>query len=190
MKKLMIVAAVVLAASFANAASVNWSGSAVTRTGVTTAPTSWTVVLMDSALTSQATLTAAFTAGVAADITSAITAGTVLTTTGITVNDSNARWSISGGALPSSYVQNDNVTFYTLILDQSVPEEGTANYFLSQEKAGTVSDSTNLAMCFLSQSGKSWTSYTTSSTTPVPEPTSGILLLLGMAGLALRRKQK
>ena len=26
--------------------------------------------------------------------------------------------------------------------------------------------------------------------TPIPEPTSGLLMLLGMAGLALRRKQK
>ncbi len=34
------------------------------------------------------------------------------------------------------------------------------------------------------------TSWTVSGIVPVPEPTSGLMLLLGMAGLALRRKQK
>ena len=32
--------------------------------------------------------------------------------------------------------------------------------------------------------------YTISNFTPVPEPTSGLLMLVGLAGLALRRKQK
>ena len=188
MKKLMIVTAVALAASFANAAAVNWSGSNVTRTGVDSAPTAWTVVLMDNALTSQADLATAFASKDADTIKNAISAGTVLSTAGINVGTATGRWNVSGGSLPSAYVQGNTVQFYTLILDQAVPDKGDANYFISQTVGGTVSDSTNLGMTFGSQAGKSWTSYTVGAS-PVPEPTTGMLVLLGVAGLALRRRR-
>ena len=59
---------------------------------------------------------------------------------------------------------------------------GTGSYLLEADASKTV----NLAM-------SSWTQITASSsggTTPVPEPTSGLLLLVGGAMIALRRKQK
>jgi len=54
--------------------------------------------------------------------------------------------------------------------------------FTSSTKAITAQASDTASIKFGSQAGNAWQS--------VPEPTSGLLLILGLAGLALRRKQK
>ena len=51
-------------------------------------------------------------------------------------------------------------------------------------------DSTSKAFGFANQSANLTANKFNVSTEDVPEPTSGLLLLLGVAGLALRRKQK
>ena len=185
MKKLMIVAAIACAASFAQAASANWSGTQAALPG-TTAPTGWQVILMDSAITSQSALQTLFAGTDKDKLAQAISDATVVTTAGMAQGTTAGRWSLNGAGLPSSYTQGTEVSFYTLILDQGgLQKEG--NYFLTQNLAGTVSSSTALAMGFGSQAGKNWTKYNVGSE-PIPEPTSGILLLLGVAGLALRRR--
>lgn len=75
----------------------------------------------------------------------------------------------------------------------------TATYTTKDGKyvfAGTVTATTqigNLSSANVSVMGDftkgSW-DYTANPVDPTPEPTSGLLMLLGMAGLALRRKQK
>ena len=183
----MITAAAVCAAAFAQAASANWTGAGVALTEDKASPTTWSVILMDSAITSQATLQSLFAGTDKDKLSNAISDATVLTASGAAVGTTAGRWNATGKALPASYKQNDEVTFYTLILDQGgLQKEG--NYFLSQTMSGTVSDSTTLNMGFSSQASRSWTKYSVSSE-PIPEPTSGLLLLLGVAGLALRRRR-
>ena len=186
MKKLMIAAAIVCAAAFAQAASANWSGNAVTLAGADTTPTTWSVILMDSSITSQSTLQSLFAGTDKDKLAQAINDATVLTTAGAAQGTTAGRWGANGVALPSSYSQGDEVTFYTLILDNGGLKDG-GNYFLAQEVSGKVSDSVALGMTFGSQASKSWTKYSVGSE-PIPEPTSGLLLLLGVAGLALRRR--
>ena len=182
----MIAAAIVCVAAFAQAATYTWSGSAVTVVGADTAPTTWSVILMDSAVTSQSDLQSLFSGTDKSKLAKAINDATVATTTGLAVGTTAGRWNATG-TLPASFVQGDNVNFYTLILDNGGLQT-KGNYFLAQTKTGTVSDSTALAMSFASQAGKNWTKYDVSSE-PIPEPTSGLLLLLGVAGLALRRRR-
>ena len=188
MKKLMIAAAIACVAVFAQAATANWSGNGVTLTGATGGPTTWSVVLIDNAKLSQSALQALFTSEketAKADLASAISGATVLTTSAAAQGTSAGRWGSNGVTLPTAYTDGTAVSFYTLILDQGgLQDEGA--YFLTQTVGGTVSDSTALPMGFTSQAGKSWTSYDVSA---VPEPTSGLLLLLGVAGLALRRRR-
>ena len=82
-------------------------------------------------------------------------------------------------------------SYYTFVLSasKSVPE-GTWSYVDTQDNNGYVDYNGNGAVGFW---GSEWT-FTPSpvppTPTPTPEPTSGLLLLLGVAGLALRRKQK
>ena len=90
-----------------------------------------------------------------------------------------------------SYEANDSGAWYAVIYDAATVDAAT-HYIVSADKAWTVNalgkdfsvaffgsmTGTTTANTFL---GSSWQS--------VPEPTSGLLLLLGVAGLALRRKQ-
>ena len=189
MKKLMIACAAVAFAAAAHAAACAWSGANVTLAGQTGGPTSWGIYLIDSAKLTTTQLSTLFQGTDKDALASAISGATVLTTAGVAAGTAG-RWSVPSGALPAEYVNGQNVTFYTLILDQGgVQDQGA--YLLSDTKSGTVSDSTTLAMGFLSQAGKTWTAYEFGGEPPIPspEPTSGLLLLLGVAGLALRRKQ-
>ena len=182
----MIAAAIVCAAAFAQAASCNWNGTAVTTSGAKDGPTTWSVILMDSAITSQTALQALFAGTDKDKLSKAISDATVLTAPAVAQGTTAGRWAPGSKDLPSTYVDGKEVTFYTLILDQGgIQNEGA--YFLSQTATGTVSDSTTLPMGFASQAGKNWTKYNVGSE-PIPEPTSGLLLLLGVAGLALRRR--
>ena len=65
------------------------------------------------------------------------------------------------------------------------------NVYLTQELSHTTYTGTNASQVkwgaqTASQTASNWTAIGGSS---VPEPTSGLLLLLGMAGLALKRKR-
>ena len=190
MKKQMIAACAVAFAAAAHAASCNWSGTGVTTAGAKDGPTAWGIYLIDSAKLSQtqlATLITSTDAGAKDALSAAISGATVLTAAGTAQGTAAGRWAPGVKALPADYTQGNEVTFYTLILDQGGVQDKGA-YFLTQTFSGTVSDSTALGMTFGAQTGKSWTAYDLTAE-PVPEPTSGLLLLLGIAGLALRRKQ-
>jgi len=58
--------------------------------------------------------------------------------------------------------------------------DAKGNSFTSVTKPGKAQSTATQALAF--GSGGTWTA--------IPEPTSGLLLLIGVAGLALRRKQK
>ena len=87
-----------------------------------------------------------------------------------------------------SYSAQDSFSVYLVLFDaKSVAD---ANYyFISDIKEGSINAAgANATIAFgtfdanKTATGKGWQ--------PIPEPTSGLLILLGMAGLALRRKQK
>ena len=75
--------------------------------------------------------------------------------------------------------------FFAIITDKEIGE-ATQYWIASMDdvKFGTTSAGTVTAT--LANSSAGWTQIAS----PVPEPTSGLLLLLGVAGMALRRKQK
>ena len=172
MKKLMMLVAVAALAGIANAATCNWSGIGVTLQKSTDDATKYTVYLFDAAVTDASTMATKLAKG----DTSAVTAATVTTTSGIAAGTTAARWSKIGFG---DYTAGDAYTYYTVVFNDTL---ANASYFLiTDELAKTVPSSGSLAMQFGTQAAKSWQS--------IPEPTSGLLLLVGGALLALKRKR-
>ena len=186
MKKLLIVAALVLSASFVHAASANWSGSGVAMsTGVATETSGWTVTLMDSSKTSISALTEAFGSSDYKTIAAAIEAGSVGTGSIGTIGDSVK---FTGN---SSAISDTTHTFYALFTDTALADNSKGNYVVTAEATVATSKLGVNTIDFgdVSSQTASWNVYAT-GTAAIPEPTSAMLLMLGMAGLALRRRAR
>jgi hypothetical protein len=190
MKKLMIAAAIVCAAAFAQAATISWGSGAIYLAGAdlndstTRAGTGAKVVTM---------LVYEFATKAAYDAASSMTAAQVYdtyygkTVEGVTkIVEKN---STGAGAVTQSTVAADSSGIHyaaVLFVDASearVPDGKDAivkSTFTTVDVAGSGTYSApNLA----TSAGTVWTAV------PVPEPTSGLLLLLGVAGMALKRKR-
>ena len=171
MKKMMIVAAVVLCGTFVRAASVNWG-----VTEATSAQVGYSVYMVSA-------ISDAWTSGadVAADAAKlgTGTSGTIAKNGRVyTVSPQTATGTgiTSSASLYLVLVQSADAKNYTYI---SMGDISGAVY---EPPASTTSSfSTTSAALLAGTAG-------TFGSSPVPEPTSGLLMLLGVAGLALRRR--
>ena len=68
-----------------------------------------------------------------------------------------------------------------------IEDEGKT--FTSTEKAVAAQATSTQNIAFGSMVSATQTALNWVSTSPVPEPTSGLLMLLGLAGLTLKRKR-
>ena len=184
MKKLIIAAAVVCTAVFAHAAAANWKASAkdmCNGTGSDTAYFSGTAYIFDAGVTSQSALFAILEGGTSiGSSTAGYVSSAVFDADGYFGNLNFSNGEQGGGTY----------TYYFVVVD------GDNAYFSNEKAVVANGNATAKAITFGSQSGSSalpavgfqgagaW-----SSTAAVPEPTSGLLMLLGMAGLALRRRR-
>ena len=92
--------------------------------------------------------------------------------------------SVSSGMLTGYGAGDSPVKGFLIILDTASVD--TADKFMITAEATTGSftkDSTTAKVAAGSQAANSW------QTVNIPEPTSGLLLLLGVAGMALRRRR-
>lgn len=188
MKKCIFAFAIAVFAASVNAAQVAWkiqnvstydTYSAATPTKVTSSTgANYLIVALYSA---DSTISADFTQGKANygdDVKISAFAPSSSGGTGTT-----------GKKLDYDYTQG---TYYFAVLFNSkgTTSETAFDYFaVSTALTGdpaAVSPATPLALTWQSSS-QGWPAYT--QTTAAPEPTSGLLLLLGMAGLALKRKR-
>ena len=176
MKKIIMAAAIVCVASFVHAAACEWSLAGITKSETT-----------DVAAGS---MIAYFMDGSTYDSFKALTSGQgdFVTAKGL----SNAKISVgrtgaTAGASFGSFNPGDVVSGYIVIFDSS--DVANANYY-----AATALDSKDVpgagnakfAKTFAQTAG--WQALSTTPG-PVPEPTSGLLLVLGGAALALRRRR-
>ena len=179
MKKLVIALAAVALAVSAQAASFNWKTSATGKiysAGTTTLLASGTAYLFDSAaVTQQAVLDAVLGGGALnslATLSSAsVSAGAIATTPAFD-------WGSAGDTLNAfmAIVDGDNV-FISATVAQAADASATKTFQFNAKAASQAA-----AMESTTFTSAGW--YTA-----VPEPTSGLLMLVGLAGLALRRRR-
>ena len=192
MKKLMIAAAIVCAAACSQATSFiwgngsydinNWAGNAPVdeELGAPMYKTGMMYLYLG---------TVGYTEGKGFDLASA-----TLVTSGGYDGDQY----MYGNSDVSAYSQSDLVNkmggeAYTLILTEggkTLAEMANGDHFVLRTGTsdtaydGDLGDNTAIFMDYTAIGASDWTTYSS-----VPEPTSGLLLLLGVAGLALRRRR-
>ena len=89
---------------------------------------------------------------------------------------------MQASATSGTYSGGDEVSAYIVLFDAA--DATAAKYYAATAvDTKTVPSSGNLSWSKTMAQTSGWT------TTAVPEPTSGLLMLLGMAGLALRRRR-
>ena len=198
MKKLMVMFAAAAVAVGAQAANVSWTISGVTEKGTALTAGHVYMFFAESAA-SASSQTAALTA-LAGKGASAVTAGL-----GDSVWDDTKKATAAGNfsmgksaalggyTLPTNAdlgLSGDTTYYvYAVVFDTDTISD-TSNYIVTNIASGkTRDDASSLATNFNlgSQASATWNAVKTS--TDVPEPTSGLLMLIGMAGLALRRKR-
>ena len=190
MKKLMIAAAAVIAAVAVNASTVNWTAANVSVSGSENARSGYTFFLIDNAVFALSSITSATTDEALLTALKGATAAAAnkgVVTAAWTGSDTDG-WKAKIPTLADkdkptdSYANPDHPSYYTLVLD-AANVDAADKYLVTNLKTATVSTTGTLGMAFGSLSSYAW------NTVPTPEPTSGLLLLLGVAGLALRRRR-
>ena len=191
MKKIMIACVAVAVSAVAHAASINWTITNVYSPSDSTAKveagsmSAWLFVTANSTdvttgipVTTMAVVQSVRDSG---DLTGLSTLAAA--------NASNTAAGTIGGATGLTGFSSGSLTAFAVVVD-STDLASAQNYFLVSDgatKTATFTSATGMkALAFGDQTsitqGSGWTA------TAVPEPTSGLLLLLGMAGLALKRK--
>ena len=157
MKKILILAAVIVASVAVNAASFKWTAANIYAADGT------------SKFAGNATLFAYAATATAADAvelyTAKVTSGAISATAGTFSSDA-----LTGGA--------QYKFFFTI--------EDAGKTFTSSEVTQIVQATTTAALGFGNMASQT---QNASNWAAVPEPTSGLLMLLGIAGLALKRKR-
>ena len=194
MKKLIIAFAAVVTAAVVNAATVQWSSGAISgdSTGAKiTAAGAITAYVYELTAADYATYSAMSAADLSKTIGGLFEAGTMPgTADGSASNTYNGRAGASlmvNGAIDHT-AGTATATAYGLIVFVDNNNEG---YYMANVATKTVEGSANITVADLAVTfgGTAGGAPSWQTVAAVPEPTSGLLLLLGMAGLALRRKQ-
>ena len=185
MKKLMIIAAIVCAAA-ANAATVNWKSGTTIKPDGSTAAGSGTlnmyIWLVDSE-TYASTAVGDVWGTYGNTSLSAMSASADL--------KKESFGSATGGTAAATDVPNSTTLYGIIITAYDSDKDGTVDMYAANKAIGAVNDSgsptspTGLAKYI----GGGTSGTAVSWQTAIPEPTSGLLMLVGLGALALRRRR-
>ena len=191
MKKLLIMAAVAMAAVVSQAAAVSWASEAMTEPGGAVANKSVTGYLFVLTADQYNALNTAYGAGTSAsageNMNAAVWAayGDKLASADATgtTNKSGKKTLID----PTDYTAG-STAYAALIYTYG---SGDDLYYMGNIGSASVESTMDVDMSYMGTNlfGNGTGTATAWTAAAVPEPTSGLLLLLGMAGLALKRKR-
>ena len=175
MKKLIIAVAIATLGVAVQAATVNWSINAIQNSPDNNVGAGWVVQIFDSSVTFD------YAKAAAGDLTpwvdgSTVAAGTTFRAAGSTTMDNGTSKDVYAVIFDATSVAAAKNYIVSDVLSLTANAAGSTVLASFGAMTGTTT-----ANKFLNSS---WT-----ATTAVPEPTSGLLMLLGVAGLALRRRR-
>ena len=172
MKKIMIGLCAVVLSIAAQAATVNWSANAIQSSPDATVGAGWLVQIYSSDVVysydaANAGTIATWASG------STVAAGTTFRATGA-----------------GTQADGTTVSYYAVVYDAATVA-GAKNYIVSDVvSVATAANGATANLPFGSMAATtSANKFLNSSWQAVPEPTSGLLMLVGLAGLALRRRR-
>ena len=178
MKKLIIAVFAAMLGIAANAAAVEWSMTGISNSPDATKAAGWAVYVMDaSTFDTFATLTGSDIATYAAD--NAIYSGATVSARGGAINAT-----IKNG----NFSANDTVSSYLVVFNNATAADATY-YAYTEAKNVTINAGGSDASIAFGAFDAATSTTGGWQTTAVPEPTSGLLMLVGLAGLALRRRR-
>ena len=198
MKKIIMAVAIVCATVAAQAATASWRMSASNiYSGNATDKYSGTAYIFDNSVMNQAALFALFDAGTTSF--GSTTAGFVATATVgtgvIAANTSQFNYgdqSTDAGKNNYSFyfaIVKDDAIYLSNILSKDANGTATPVTLAMGTQANGTSTFSNQAAGEGFQGAGHWSTHASSGGgEPVPEPTSGLLMLIGAAALALKRK--
>ena len=188
MKKLIVAMAVAMAAVLTQAATVSWGVSGLLGSDgkAMTSGAGYVFCTKGDKATTVDAVTAALSGKSAAEVKSYLESNSLMALKG---DISDGGISVSGVDLASSGVPAGTtaVKIFAVIVDDD--SFGDDTHYVVTTASGNVktpaATTTNIANFNISNSA----TLNPSNWTAAPEPTSGLLLLLGIAGLALKRKR-
>ena len=192
MKKLMFVLAAVLAAGMVQAAAITWgTGTAIKGVKSDSDPSFGTANAAAGTLNIYVWLVDAATYNSTGTDKIWDTYGSKLDTATASATGKSGAAGATAKTEGLTFSTTEDTPYYGLVLvGLDTDKDGTLDYYIANKgtaainTAGSNSSVANLAKNLGGTGGTAITGWTS-----VPEPTSGILLLIGMAGLALRRKR-